>query len=114
MEYNKMKTYVIPRNDGGVSILTADPKNILGVLEAWTAIQIEADNSAVANGGAPKNLRASGPVIEIDPAVIPTTRDFREAWMTQAGKIEHDMAKCKAIAHVKLRQKWLKSLPHWL
>lgn len=39
----------------------------------------------------------------VDESEIPTDRTFRNAWVIQAGKIGHDLTKCKAIAHDKRR-----------
>ena len=39
----------------------------------------------------------------MDDSEIPTDRTFRNAWITSNGKIEHDIAKCKVIAHDKRR-----------
>lgn len=39
----------------------------------------------------------------VDESEIPADRTFRNAWVIQAGKIGHDLTKCKAIAHDKRR-----------
>ena len=39
----------------------------------------------------------------VDKSGIPTDRTFRDAWKAGIGKVEHDIAKCKTIAHDKRR-----------
>lgn len=39
----------------------------------------------------------------VDTAMIPSERTFRNAWKLGAGKVEHDISKCKEIAHAKRR-----------
>ena len=39
----------------------------------------------------------------IDVAEIPTDRTFRNAWKDAAGRIDHDISKCREITKVRLR-----------
>lgn len=41
----------------------------------------------------------------VEPEIIPTDRTFRDAWKAGSGKVEYDMAKCKAMAHEKRRER---------
>ena len=41
----------------------------------------------------------------IDDSEIPADRTFRNAWITSNGKIEHDIAKCKELAHNMRRER---------
>lgn len=39
----------------------------------------------------------------VEPEIIPTDRTFRDGWKAGAGKVEHDMAKCREIQKARLR-----------
>jgi hypothetical protein len=39
----------------------------------------------------------------VDAEAIPTDRTFRNAWKAAPGRVEHDIPKCKAMAHERRR-----------
>lgn len=39
----------------------------------------------------------------VDAAALPADRTFREAWKARAGRVEHDMTKCREIHRERLR-----------
>lgn len=41
----------------------------------------------------------------VDESVIPTDRTFRNAWKAAPGRVEHDIPKCKELAHNMRREK---------
>ena len=51
-----------------------------------------------------KDVPASAMDVQIiDEAAVPKDRTFRDGWKVGIGKVEHDMTKCKAIAHQRRR-----------
>ena len=80
-----MRIIAINRDDGGCSVMRilddgADIDMLIKKYEVATVI------TAVSWA-------------QITEADIPADRTFRNAWTTQAGKILHDIPKCKSIAH---------------
>jgi hypothetical protein len=53
---------------------------------------------------AAKDVPAGVPFEIVDASEIPADRTFRNAWKCGAGKIEHDMAKCREIQKNRLRE----------
>lgn len=84
-----MKHIAIKRPDGGVSIMTTanDDVDIAAEVQKWEGVQ--------------------GPSVgfeEIDPAIIPKDREFRNAWRLDGGKIDHDMGKAREIYLEQIRK----------
>lgn len=40
----------------------------------------------------------------VEDSAIPTDRTFRNAWKAGSGKVEHDIGKCKSLAHDRRRE----------
>jgi hypothetical protein len=77
---------LIKREDGGVSVMQDVPvKQLERNLSEWAKHQ-EPGEGYVSHR-------------RVDAAEIPTDRTFRNAWTVTGGKIDHDLTKCKAIAH---------------
>lgn len=41
----------------------------------------------------------------VNESAIPTDRTFRNAWKSAPGRVEHDLPKCKAMAHERRRER---------
>ena len=85
---------LIKRTDGGVSVMR------LGVVEGLT--KTETLTKAIESW---KELHVGQYVSheEVPDSVIPADRTFRNAWMVNSGKVEHDMEKCRSLHRDRLR-----------
>lgn len=89
-----MKVIIFERPDGGVSIMyPVEQARLLN----------EADGAFIARIVASDIPNDASNVTFVDANEIPIDRTFRNAWTLQAGKIEHNLPKCKIIAHDKCR-----------
>jgi hypothetical protein len=81
---------LIEREDGGVSIMQDVPKDKFErCLAEWRSHQRPGEGYVSHRF--------------VDAADIPADRTFRDAWTVAGGRFDHDIAKCKAIAHEKRR-----------
>ena len=94
-----MRKIIYMRPDGGLSVVHP-VRNTHPVPESITDAEIEqrAWDKLPAD--------AINPVF-VDPSEIPSDRTFRNAWKQNAGKVEHDMAKCRDLwrAHLRVLRK---------
>jgi len=90
-----MKKIVYTNSDGQLCVVHPAPQAMLdGETEAEFVARIAAKDVP------------QGFVFEIvEASDIPTDRTFRNAWEIKSGLIEHDMTKCKTIAHERRRAK---------
>jgi hypothetical protein len=80
--------FMIVRTDGGVSVGDAvDDDTMAFMVEAWKGVH---PGEYVSHERIAENA-------------IPTDRAFRNAWKAGSGRVEHDIPKCKAIAHERRR-----------
>ena len=96
-----MKIIYTRPSDGGVSIITAAPREVLEqVLGPLTVEEYEAHvlERSIPDGA--QNVR------QISPEDVPNDREFREAWVDVAEdtKVNIDLAKAKELQLTKLRE----------
>ena len=88
LEINNMAHYAIKMTDGSVAIMQtvgdATPEECLAKWHPDARAKVVSHK-------------------EIDPAAIPQSREFRNAWTLNGDKIEHDMAKAREIKRNQLR-----------
>lgn len=84
---------IIYENAAGVSIITPCEE---------ARLKGETDDEFAARIGQ-KDAPAGVPVQIVDESAIPSDRTFRQAWKAGVVKVEHDIPKCKVIAHEKRR-----------
>jgi hypothetical protein len=82
---------LIEREDGGLSVMQDVPEDQLERnLSEW------AKHQALGEGYVSHQV--------VDAADIPVKDEFRNAWKMNGGGIDHDLTKCKAIAHEQRRR----------
>ena len=91
-----MRKIIYTRPDGGVSIVSP-VRNTFPVLENLTDAEIEK------RAWDKLPLDAINPQF-VEPDAIPKDRTFRDAWKAEAGKVLHDILKCREIHKQRLRQ----------
>lgn len=91
-----MAHYAIMKTDGSVAIMQTIPQVIVGnTVDPAPLAEIAKWH--------PDQRAKVVSVAEIDPAVIPQDRTFRNAWMLSGDKIDHDMDKARAIKRDMIR-----------
>lgn len=91
-----MRKVIYTRQDGGLSVVSIAPSENTdeqALKKAWDGLPADAID--------PQIVAASD---------IPADRTFRNAWCVVAGKVEHDLVKCKIICHEKRRASRSKEL----
>ena len=96
-----MKKIVYTRKDGGISILIPTSKEkyeqMLGPL---TDDQYEGHIARIHTESLPNDIIKISQIEEED---IPTDREFRDAWVCNDSKVEHDLDKAKDIQLARIR-----------
>jgi hypothetical protein len=124
-----MKKIIYTDSDGGVSVCTPAEGARLAISVAINGEEIKSDapmpvdrflrrwpvDGAVAEWAetedewiariAAKDVPAGVPFEIVDTSEIPADRTFRNAWKCGNGRVEHDIDKCKSMAHEIRRQK---------
>lgn len=79
---------IYTNDDGGVAVIVPAPECELTIEEI-----------------AAKDVPAGKTYEIVDVSAIPSDRTFRNAWVKNGATVDHDIPKCKEIAHVKRREK---------
>lgn len=90
-----MKKIIFTRPDGSLSVVHP-VVNTMGEVEGFT------EEQALQRALAKLPADAINAQV-VEPEAIPTDRTFRNGWKAGAGKVEHDMPKCREIHKDKLR-----------
>lgn len=94
---------------GADKIKRAAARAVDSILRQWpvdgaVAEWAETEDEFVARIAAKDVPAGATDVRIVDASEIPADRTFRDAWVISAGKITHDMAKCRELHKAKLRE----------
>lgn len=89
-----MKKIIYTRPDGGLFVVNPVRNTVGETLKTDAEIEQRAWDCLPADAINPQF---------VDASEIPADRTFRNAWIANSGKVDHDIAKCKSIAHEKRR-----------